>query len=375
MAIKILFTADNHFGISYSSFPKAKQALIEERVKAFERMVDYANEQKMNYFIIGGDLFDKPNIADKKIKEIAGILKKFKGDLVVIIPGNHDFYESTDKTLWSKFNDCIDPEKIVVLNEYEIFYHELEEYTINFFPACCRTLHSQNNMIGWINETEKNLENINIGIAHGNVTGLGIDDGEKYFNMTEAELKACNLDLWLLGHVHVPFPKNEVLHDNSRIFMAGTHMPDSWKFKHDGNAWHIEIDQDKKVAAKKFKPSEIKIDELNFMVNNSTELDALERKFNEFNKSSTALRMNINGRLDEEQQSRLNEMITTNEEAFLTLDVKNNVSRKIDAALINQKYPNASLPHLLLSELLQEDPEGLALQKAFEILQQTTVSK
>ena len=79
--------------------------------------------------------------------------------------------------------------------------------------------------------------------------------------------------------------------------------------------------------------------------------------------------------LDEEQQARLNELIKTNEAEFLTLDVKNNVSRKIDAALINQRYPNASLPHLLLSELLQEDPEGLALQKAFEILQQTTVSK
>jgi DNA repair exonuclease SbcCD nuclease subunit len=375
MAIKILFTADNHFGISYSSFPKAKQELLNERVKAFERMVEYANANEMNYFIIGGDLFDKPNIAEKKIKEIATILEKFNGDMVVIIPGNHDFYETTDKSLWSKFNQFINPEKIVVLNDYEIFDHEIGEHTINFFPACCRTVHSKNNMISWINEIEKNKESINIGIAHGNVTGLGIDEGDKYFNMTENELKACNLDLWLLGHIHVPFPKNETLHDNPRIFMAGTHMPDSWKFKHDGNAWHIEINQDKKVIAKKFKPSEIKIEELDFNVNNNTDLDSLKRKFNGYPKSTTALRLNIKGRLDEEQKTRLIEIIKTNNDEFLTLEVKNNVTRKIDAALINQHYPNASLPHVLLSELLQEDPEGLALQKAFEILQQSTASK
>jgi len=369
MAIKILFTADNHFGISYSSFPKAKQELLEERINAFKRMVDYANANEMNYFIIGGDLFDKTNIAEKIIKDIAAILEGFNGDKVVIIPGNHDFYENTDKKLWSKFNACVDPEKIIVLNEYEIFDHQIGDHKVNFFPASCRSKHSEKNMIGWVNDAEKKKETINIGIAHGNVTGLGLDNDDRYFNMTKQELESCGMDLWLLGHIHVPYPSNEILHDNPRLFMAGTHMPDSWKFKHEGNAWHIEIELDKKVTAKKFKPSEIKIDEVEFIVNNNIDIDALERKFNEYKSSNTALRMNINGRLDEEQKTRLNEIIKIYEAKFLTLDVKNNVSRKIDAALINEHYPNASLPHILLSELLQEDPEGLALQKAFDMLQ------
>ena len=376
MAIKILFTADNHFGISYNSFPKAKQELLQERVKSFEKMVEYANEQKMNYFIIGGDLFDKTSIQKNKIEEIAAILEKFTGELVVIIPGNHDFYDTADKSLWSKFNDCVvDHEKIVVLKDYEIFDHQLGEHTVNFFPACCRSKHSEINMIGWVHDAEKKKETINIGIAHGNVTGLGLDNADRYFNMTKQELETCGLDLWLLGHIHVPYPTNEILNDNPRLFMSGTHMPDSWKFKHDGNAWEIELDERKNVKAKKFKPSEIKIKELDFNVNNNLDIDAMQRELDAFQKSKTALRLNINGRLDEDQQVRLNEMIKKNEEEFLTLDVKNNVSKKIDFALINQKYPNASLPHLLLSELLEEDPEGLALQKAFEILEQTTVSK
>lgn len=375
MSIKILFTADNHFGISYSSFSGAKSNLLKERTDAFERMVAYANENKMNYFIIGGDLFDKVNIADKKIKEIAEILGKFNGDLVVIIPGNHDFYEGTDKSLWSKFNEFINPEKIVVLKEYEVFDHQSGNHLVNFFPACCRTLHSETNNIGWVKEETKQKECINIGIAHGNVTGLGPDEGERYFNMTKQELESCGLDLWLLGHVHVPYPTIDILNDNPRIFMAGTHMPDSWKFRHDGNAWDIEIDEHKSVKAKKFKPSEIKITELDFNVNNNIDLDTLQRELDALPKPTTALRLNIKGRLDEEQKSRLLELINSNTEAFLTLEVKNNVSRKIDAAMINDQYPNASLPHVLLSELLQEDPEGMALQKAYEILEQLSSSK
>ena len=54
---------------------------------------------------------------------------------------------------------------------------------MRFYPAACRTLHSQDNMIGWVKNEEKNPNAIHIGIAHGNVDGLGRDEDGKYFNM------------------------------------------------------------------------------------------------------------------------------------------------------------------------------------------------
>ncbi len=368
MAIKILFTADNHIGISYSSFPKAKQQLLDERIRSFENMVQYANDNQMNYFIIGGDLFDKTSIGDKKIKEITSILKKFEGELVVVIPGNHDFYETSANSLWSKFCENVNPEKVVVLKEYEMFDHQLGDQLIHFYPAGCRSIHSDKNMIGWINKAEKNKESINIGIAHGNVSDLGIDDADRYFNMTKDELKSCNMDLWLLGHIHVPYPLNDSVTENPELFMAGTHMPDSWKYKHDGNAWHIEIDDKKKVNAKRFKPTETKINDINYNVNSKSDIDLLEKKLNEYNKAQTALRLTIKGRLDEDNKKHLLELIKTKEAEFLTLDFTDQVSKKIDGSLINQHYPNGSLPHVLLTELLNEDPNGTVIQKAFEIL-------
>ena len=39
--------------------------------------------------------------------------------------------------------------------------------------------------------------------------------------------------------------------------------------------------------------------------------------------------------------------------------------------VINEKFTNGSLPYILLSELLKEDPDGLSTQKAFEIINET----
>jgi hypothetical protein len=35
---------------------------------------------------------------------------------------------------------------------------------------------------------------------------------------------------------------------------------------------------------------------------------------------------------------------------------------------IDAEFVNGSLPHILLSELLMEDPDGLSTQKAFEAI-------
>ena len=48
-----------------------------------------------------------------------------------------------------------------------------------------------------------------------------------------------------------------------------------------------------------------------------------------------------------------------------------NIKQKIDQGIINEKFTVDSLPHILLSELLLEDADGLSTQKAFEIINET----
>ena len=55
--LKIFVTGDNHIGLKYASHEKAS-VLIEARISAFYDMVQKANDEECNLFVITGDLFE-----------------------------------------------------------------------------------------------------------------------------------------------------------------------------------------------------------------------------------------------------------------------------------------------------------------------------
>jgi len=73
MELKIFLTGDNHIGLKFSNYPdQIKQELIEARINNLRKMVETANEQHCDLFIIAGDLFDKVKIARKDIEKAGG---------------------------------------------------------------------------------------------------------------------------------------------------------------------------------------------------------------------------------------------------------------------------------------------------------------
>ena len=88
-----------------------------------------------------------------------------------------------------------------------------------------------------------------IGIAHGAVEGETIDTEGMYFLMQRSELESIPVDVWLLGHTHVPFPKNlteNMEKADTRIFNAGTHVQTNVSCNTDGRCFIIQIDDEKK---------------------------------------------------------------------------------------------------------------------------------
>ena len=85
-----------------------------------------------------------------------------------------------------------------------------------------------------------------IGISHGALKGVSPDMTDKYFKMSKDELKNLNMDLWLLGHTHLPYPFEEEI-TNRKIFNCGTPEPDGLDCSHFGNSWFIEIDNNKNI--------------------------------------------------------------------------------------------------------------------------------
>ena len=370
MSVKIVHTADNHIGISYNTVGQAKAELVKERLEALKRIVEEGNNEKANYLVIAGDLFDVVKLNKSRTADVVKVLKAFK-EKVIIIPGNHDFYIDEADSLWYYFKSLVDGEKIIVLDKYEVLVDKLGDQEVRFYPAACRTLHSAENMIGWVADEEKSSDAIHIGIAHGNVVGLGRDEDDKYFNMEEDELRAAGVDFWLLGHIHVAYPTQDVVTNNPGFFMSGTHMPDSWKSTNFGNAWIIDIDATKKVTAKKFQPSNFNYKVIKADLTSSVDIDLVKQQLSNCDKRNTAVSLNLTGILVDHEIQVLEDFFkecSDKTTGFIHFEGTKFIKRRIDMAAIDAEFANGSLPHILLSELLNEDPEGFSTQKAFEAI-------
>lgn len=364
MTIKIFHTADIHIGMSFNSYPDwIKDSLREARSEVIETMVQIANDENCDLFVISGDLFDKTTGIDKSIQTtVAKHLSKFNGSCLAILPGNHDFQtEMVD--LWKSFNSLVD-DRVLFLSEERKY--SLESFGLNavIYPAPCHSKHSSENNLNWIREESIQEDIINIGIAHGSITGISPDLDNLYFNMDLKELEDIPMDLWLMGHTHITYPDNDIVRD-LRVFNPGTPEPDGLDCKHEGFGWIIDIKDGKSVEAKRVKTGKYRFLDASFSLESIDDYRKIEDYIKEHNKNTIA-RISLKGTLDEEAYRYRLELVKEIEDklAYLILE-DSELKIRINADKIQKEFTKGSFPEQLLLSL-QDDEE--ALQLAYEII-------
>lgn len=368
--IKIFLTGDNHIGLKYASHEKASD-IISARLNAFVNMVEKANSEKCNLFVIAGDLFENTySIAKKDIKLLLDMLSKFNG-LVVILPGNHDYYDS-DVKVWQQFKDVVkDYDNIMLLTEYKPYEITINEDEMVLYPALCTSLHSQpnENNLGWIKaqNIEQN-EKYRIGIAHGAVEGQTIDNEGAYFFMKRSELDSIPVDVWLIGHTHVPFPRDLSENEykaNEKIFNAGTHVQTDVACNTDGECFIIEIDEDKKVKAKKFVSGNLRFYRKNIEVTANNLESKLDSELKDLDDKSI-VDIILSGAVSDDEYENRGEIIGAKLARFVEGTYNYHaLSRLISKELIDKEFAETSFTASLLKSLLDEPKEA---QLAYELL-------
>ena len=369
MPLKILHTADNHIGLSFAKYPdEIRERLVEERFLALERLVETANEQKVHFFVIAGDLFDKQTVAKKLIKRAVSILAKFEGDSVLVLAGNHDYYEGSDNKLWQTFTSEAEGTCVIPLLKQETKKFDSDAGRICFYACPCPSKHSSDHMIGWTIDKDKAEDTVHIGIAHGNVEGFGLDSDNRYFNMSETDFQNSGLDSWLLGHIHVPFPKSGTT-GNPSFFMPGIHTPDSIKCTHPGYAWLIEISESKAFRYEHLTPGAVRFVRINDSLTDSDDVQKLRLRCEEFDLQNTVLNFQLEGRLDEEGKKAFKDLCTQLSNECLHFSDDSIIATVLDAAAISAKYPDGTIPNSLLLDLLNEEEHPEDAQIALEIME------
>ncbi|SMO38574.1 metallophosphoesterase [Fodinibius sediminis] len=363
--MKILHFADVHLGRGFSGYAEVSEELSEARYETLENLISKANEKQCDVIVIAGDLFERPRMNKADVERVIQILNRFERGPVLLLPGNHD-YVTPESDLWRYVNDAKD-DHVIVLGEKAP--KSLGDYDLpaTIYPAPCHSKHSSENEIGWIADVEKDSELINIGIAHGSVPGVAPDMNDEHYPMTQEELSDSGVDLWLLGHIHVPWPDNPGQKD--RILYSGTPEPDTANCPHGGTALLVEIGESKEVYVQQLLTGKYRFENWDEHVTSKEELENLLQRAEQEESQEVVCRLTINGKLEEEAcKSWHEEIFPKLREAFFYLKLDDSdLKRRITKEQVEEEFPQESFPDRLLSRFIENDQEE-ALQTAYELI-------
>ena len=368
--LKIFLTGDNHIGLKYASHEEAA-VIVSKRLEAFVDMVDAANRDNCALFVIAGDLFENTYSTSKRdIKSLLDVLSCFRGT-VAVLPGNHDYYDGEVK-VWQYFKDVMAGyDNIMLMTEYHPYEITANGEDVVLYPALCTSLHSapgQNN-IGWIkNENIVPDGRYHIAIAHGAVAGETIDNEGQYFLMKRSELESVPVDAWLIGHTHVPFPKNlsdEFDYCFERIFNAGTHVQTDVSCNTEGQCFIIEIDYNKTIRAKKVATGNLRFYRRNIVLEAEQMEAILYRELSDIADNSV-VDLILSGAVSDYEYKNRNFIISNVLSRFIEGEYSDYaLSKLISKDLIESEFPETSFSAKLLTSLMDEPKEA---QLAYELL-------
>lgn len=374
--LRIFVTGDNHIGLKYASHEQSA-VLVSGRISAFDNMVEIANKEDCELFVITGDLFENTyGVSKREIKTLLDSLSGFNGT-VVVLPGNHDYYDK-DVKVWQYFKDVMSSyDNIMLLTEYRPYQITANEENVVLYPALCTTLHSApgKNNLGWIKDIDITDNNAyHIGIAHGAVQGETIDNEGQYFLMTRSELESISVDAWLIGHTHVPFPRNltSEFTKAERIFNAGTHVQTDVSCNTEGLCFVVEIDEDKNVRAKKVVSGNIRFYRKNITVS-AGEMEAIITRELECIDDNSVVDIILTGAVTVEEYEEKTIIIEKALSRFIEGTYNDYaLSKLISKELIETEFPETSFSAGLLTSLLDEPKEA---QLAYELLKSLKEAK
>ncbi len=186
--MKIIHCADIHLDSKMEtnlSNQKAKERK-KEILNTFEKMVAYANENKVDAIIIAGDMFDTSRITNFTKSRVINTISKNKNIEFYYLSGNHD--ESNFISLIEEM-----PSNLKVFGKTWTSF-DLKNVTIT------GTILTESNNSTIYDTLNLDAEKLNIVVLHGQISKYNSKEKAEIVNLTK--LKNKNIDYLALGHIH-----------------------------------------------------------------------------------------------------------------------------------------------------------------------------
>ena len=204
--LRLLHTADVHLGARHTDLGDQAAAQRERQFAAFKAAVDLALEERVDIFLIAGDLFDSNTQPRRSVERVAAELRRLAGAKIrtVLIPGTHDVYDRSSvyrvHDLAAMAGSGEDDDHVSVLTPDRPSVHLAACDVVVHGPvfASKRAPHSP---LRDLHVTPADGATWNIALVHGSLAIPDRTDRDEVV-FTREEIAASGLDYLALGHWH-----------------------------------------------------------------------------------------------------------------------------------------------------------------------------
>ena len=204
--LRLLHTADVHLGARHADLGEAAAAQRERQFAAFKAAVDLAIDEKVDLFLVAGDLFDSNVQPKRSVERVAAELARLAQARIrsVLVPGTHDVYDRS--SVYRAYDMAAlagtrpAEEMVTVLTPDHPWIH-LGAVDAVIHGPCFPTKRAPMSPLRDLAAVETPAATWRIGLLHASVAIPGKTDNDEVV-VTVEEIAASGLDYLALGHWH-----------------------------------------------------------------------------------------------------------------------------------------------------------------------------
>lgn len=204
--LRLLHTADIHLGARHADLGEQAAAQRERQFAAFQASIDLAIAEKVDVFLIAGDLFDSNTQPRRSVERVAAELKRLVAAKIrtVIIPGTHDVYDRASlyrvHDLAALAGSTEDDDLVTVLTPDRPSVH-LGACDVIVHGLVFATKRAPHSPLRDLKVSPGDGATWHVGMVHGSLAIPDRTDRDEVV-VTREEIEATGLDYLALGHWH-----------------------------------------------------------------------------------------------------------------------------------------------------------------------------
>lgn len=201
--VQFLHTADWHVGMAFTGFEASAPRMQQKRFTAASNVVKIAKNEKVDFVLIAGDIFDSDYVDARTRRQVVEILNSFAPIPVYLISGNHDPFMPGG--VWER-KELLDIKEHVRVIKQDCRIEVGEEVVLYASPIRQKT--SDLDPTEWI-PAEADAGKIRIGLAHGS---LPFNPQDAVFPIAVDRCQKSGLDYLALGDWHSALQSGNIVY-------------------------------------------------------------------------------------------------------------------------------------------------------------------